>query len=553
MKFKPTVLLAIFAITMGLLLGTGAAQAQTVIFDSTIPDKAIGITGLNVNGTTYDVDFIYATGAIGIYGQQPGDYDFDNLADAEAAVVAANAALNAANVLFVGSEGTGVNFELYSKFYFVGFEDGPKIRGKVEQVETSLGSRPDATWVQSEDLIIYSDARTWAAFSPASAPEPVDTVTIGGNVVNLEGSGLVLQNNGGDNLSITESGPFTFATPLAPGSTYNVTVQTQPSSPDQECTVARGSGTTPAENVTDIVVACTPFDLPGVDEIIATWSNGIWYRNLDTRTWTQLSTDTTNEDIAAGDFTADGTADVVAIFQLGPASGPLGPGLYYLDGASKAWTRLPDSSPTPSSVTAGDVTGDGRPEVIATWDVFGIWYWNFAAVTPAWTQLSTDFTKGDIAAGDFTADGIADVAAIFDFGPVSNPQGPGLYYLNGSTKTWTLVPDSAPAPFSVTAGDLTGDGRPEIIATWSAGIFGWDVAASDWVELSRDTTQNGIAAGNFIRNDRDDVAAIFQIDPVSTPEGPGLYYLHGGTGETTKVPDSAPAPFNVTAGDVAAD
>jgi Galactose oxidase, central domain len=82
------------------------------------------------------------------------------------------------------------------------------------------------------------------------------TVTIAGTVVSLAGSGLVLQDNGGDNLTITASGGFTFATALAAGTMYNVTVLTQPSNPSQVCTVADGTGTA-NQNVGNIVVTCS--------------------------------------------------------------------------------------------------------------------------------------------------------------------------------------------------------------------------------------------------------------------------------------------------------
>ncbi len=82
------------------------------------------------------------------------------------------------------------------------------------------------------------------------------TVTIGGTVVNLSGTGLVLQDNGGDNLTITASGGFTFPTALTAGSMYVVTVFTQPTNPVQACTVANGSGTASA-NVGNIVVTCS--------------------------------------------------------------------------------------------------------------------------------------------------------------------------------------------------------------------------------------------------------------------------------------------------------
>jgi hypothetical protein len=228
--------------------------------------------------------------------------------------------------------------------------------------------------------------------------------------------------------------------------------------------------------------------------------------------------------------------------------------VYYLDGASKAWTLIPNSAPPAFNITAGDVTGDGRPEVIGAWSV-GIWYYDFVAED--WTQLSTDTTKGDIAAGDFTGDGIADVAAAFDFAPASNPQGAGLYYLDGAFKVWLKVADSAPAPFSVTAGDLTGDGLPEIIATYRDGIwyYNFNFFEAPWTLLSTDTTNKGITAGNFVRNGIADVAAAFDFAPGSNPlGGAGLYYyLIGISGGFSKIPNSAPPAFNFTAGDVTGD
>ena len=68
------------------------------------------------------------------------------------------------------------------------------------------------------------------------------TYTVGGTVTGLEGTGLVLQNNDGDDIAISADGSFTFVTALANGSDYSITVLTQPSSPNQICTVSNGSG-----------------------------------------------------------------------------------------------------------------------------------------------------------------------------------------------------------------------------------------------------------------------------------------------------------------------
>jgi hypothetical protein len=53
--------------------------------------------------------------------------------------------------------------------------------------------------------------------------------TVGGTVAGLTGSGLVLQNNFGDDRGVAASGAFTFGTSVASGGAYAVTVITQPS------------------------------------------------------------------------------------------------------------------------------------------------------------------------------------------------------------------------------------------------------------------------------------------------------------------------------------
>ncbi|MBS0580712.1 MAG: hypothetical protein JSR36_15755 [Proteobacteria bacterium] len=90
------------------------------------------------------------------------------------------------------------------------------------------------------------------------SPAPVNTYTVGGTVSGLVGSGLILQNNGGDNLAPASSGAFTFATRIASGAPYSVTVAAQPAAPTQNCAVKNGSGTAGMTNVTSVAIDCTP-------------------------------------------------------------------------------------------------------------------------------------------------------------------------------------------------------------------------------------------------------------------------------------------------------
>lgn len=81
--------------------------------------------------------------------------------------------------------------------------------------------------------------------------------TLGGVAVNLAGSGggLQLQVNGGDTLPVNGNGTFVFSIPLTNGTSYTVSVSTQPSSPPQSCFVSNGTGVATA-NITSVVVNC---------------------------------------------------------------------------------------------------------------------------------------------------------------------------------------------------------------------------------------------------------------------------------------------------------
>lgn len=87
------------------------------------------------------------------------------------------------------------------------------------------------------------------------SPPPAQSFTIGGTVSGLVGTELVLRDT--SFLSITPvNGPFTFASPIASGQPYEVTVITQPTNPAQICTVTNGSGVVAEANVTNIEVTC---------------------------------------------------------------------------------------------------------------------------------------------------------------------------------------------------------------------------------------------------------------------------------------------------------
>lgn len=104
-------------------------------------------------------------------------------------------------------------------------------------------------------LMMLSACGGGSSSSPDSAPGST-SYTVGGTVSGVSGSGLVLQNNGADNLSVSASTSFTFTTPVTAGKSYDITVFSQPIDPAQDCVVTQESGTVNAK-VTDVQVACT--------------------------------------------------------------------------------------------------------------------------------------------------------------------------------------------------------------------------------------------------------------------------------------------------------
>lgn len=91
---------------------------------------------------------------------------------------------------------------------------------------------------------------------------PLPGRSIGGEVSGLKGSGLVLQNNAADDLSIAADGIFQFPTKQMDGQTYDVSVFAQPTNPAQTCTVSNGQGMVDGADVDTVSVKCVDDPLP---------------------------------------------------------------------------------------------------------------------------------------------------------------------------------------------------------------------------------------------------------------------------------------------------
>lgn len=83
-----------------------------------------------------------------------------------------------------------------------------------------------------------------------------NTYSVGGSITGLTGSGLTLKLNGSNDV-VVSGNSFVFPDPLPDGSNYTATIATQPSMPNQDCTLSNATGTLSGQDAATIEVHCT--------------------------------------------------------------------------------------------------------------------------------------------------------------------------------------------------------------------------------------------------------------------------------------------------------
>jgi cysteine-rich repeat protein len=157
-------------------------EAQVVFGDSQDPDKATGITNLEVlDFGTFDVAFDQQAFASQIYGTFPGDQvgvdPFLTLAGTETAAAAVNALLNAENVVEIGEVGLAGS-EVYNigAIAFLCCEIPLLPDPDIDSIAVIRSiTESGADWFGEENFITWNaDERAWAVFT--AIPEPSTTL-----------------------------------------------------------------------------------------------------------------------------------------------------------------------------------------------------------------------------------------------------------------------------------------------------------------------------------------------------------------------------------------
>ena len=201
------------------------------------------------------------------------------------------------------------------------------------------------------------------------------TYTVGGSVSGLTGGTVVLQNKGADDLSVATNGGFTFASAVAGGSAYAVTVKAAPAG--QSCSVRNGSGTVASANIAAVEVTCATAAalLPEGDwkqELCVPIGPGQWGRSL----WRISKQSETRATVSLGVATYTNSACTAAGAIIGGQGNDGGTFVFDRTGTTPtlsafwgSWTQITGSTTRTVWARKGAnlcVLGDGNPSLFAS-------------------------------------------------------------------------------------------------------------------------------------------------------------------------------------------
>ena len=156
------------------------------------------------------------------------------------------------NVVLISGQSTAAN--VYTENEALGITtDGTYSFGSF-----SSGTSYDITVRQqpvSQTCTVTEGEGTLSATTTVVVTCSSESYTVSGTVVGLySGQSVTLQNNSGDDLTVSDNTSFSFTTKVAQGATYLVTVKTQPTA--QTCTPNLNSGVV-SDNVSDVSIICS--------------------------------------------------------------------------------------------------------------------------------------------------------------------------------------------------------------------------------------------------------------------------------------------------------
>ncbi len=279
--------------------------------------------------------------------------------------------------------------------------------------------------------------------------------------------------------------------------------------------------------------------------------------------------------LATADFDGDGKLDVVVSNQT---TGNIGVFLNTSTVGAVSFANMvsfaaPAGGSTPQYLVVGDMDGDGKPDVVATYRTGNLLGYyrntstlgsiNFAAATGLSTGNTT--TPESVTVGDFNGDGKLDIAATLLNNMISqgNPattgsmimfrnQGGVTPFSAGATTARTYTLTGSKAPWNIAVGDLNNDGKLDLATSnrFSDNITAmYNDGTSDangfpnYTLVNRMTTPSPFTVGSFAVGSGGVQPKSLVISDLSCDSSPDIavanWFSSGGTG----TPDSALAIF----------
>ncbi len=340
----------------------------------------------------------------------------------------------------------------------------------------------------SWDTVHLRHTDMWGDTIMVEGNVPTTTVlyAVGGTVSGLTGTGLILQNNGVDNKSVTADGTFNFATAIASGAAYAVTVQTQPTG--QICTVTNGSGTASA-NVTNVAVTCVAAP---VNSIIPRFA---YVSNVNDNSVSIFAVDATTGLLSDHGYVATGTnpqsvtVDPSGKFAYVANHDSNDVSAYTINASTGALTSVGSAAPAGTNPYSVTVDPTGKFAYVANFGSDNVSVYSINATTGALTGTGTVVSGAQPIS--VTVHPTGKFAYVAANGGVLR-----AYTINATTGALTMVSDVAPAPgFSLRSVTVDPSGKFAYAPVAYSGVMVYNINPATG-SLTADPG-NPVTAGNF--------------------------------------------------------